>query len=320
MCYAHLTRAQRYQIEELLQQGCEVSCIARKLGVHRSTIYRELNRGTHSRHGYVAWYAQEAAERRARRSAANHPVKPAALWQRVRGYLRRDWSPEQIRGWMNRFGEPTASAPAIYAHIHADRTRGGTLHEHLRYARRRRKWGSGSHGLPSGRPSIRNRPHHVLKRQQPGHWEGDTFTGAHNRYHTLTLVERKSRFLVLRRPLHAYSEHIAQSTIRALRDRPARSITFDNGPQFALYERIAKALDCAIYFADPGRPYQRGTCENTIGLIRQYIPKGTSGHHLSRRRLQSIADKINHRPRKRLGFKTPAEVHLKILPPVALRA
>jgi len=320
MYYAHLTRSQRYQIEQLLQENCSVSCIARKLHVHRSTIYRELRRGGHSRQGYRGWYAQEAAERRARRSAANHPVKPAALWQRVRIYLRSDWSPEQIRGWLDRFGQPTVSAAAIYAHVRADRARGGTLHQHLRYGRRRRKWGSGAGGLPKGRPSIHQRPRYVAKRAQLGHWEGDTFTGSNSRHHTLTLVERKSRFVLLRHPRRAYSEYIARNAIRALRAMPLQSITFDNGTQFAQYSRIAKELACRVYFADPGRPHQRATCENTIGLIRQYIPKGSSGRYLSAHQIQSIADKLNHRPRKCLGFKTPAEVLLNAKPPVALRS
>ena len=131
MCYAHLTQAQRYQIESLLQAKSPVPCIARKLQVHRSTVYRELQRGG-SRSGYLAWQAQEAAERRARRSAANHPSKPPELWRRVRRYLRRDWSPQQIEGWLRRFALPLVSAPAIYAHIHGDRRNGGFLHEHLR--------------------------------------------------------------------------------------------------------------------------------------------------------------------------------------------
>jgi len=206
MCYAHLTQAQRYQIERLVQANCKVTCIARKLGVHRSTVYRELNRGARSRHGYVAWYAQEAAERRARRSAANHPSKPDELWRLIRRLIRLDWSPEQA----------------------------------------------------------------------------NTATG------------------VLRRV-------------------PFRSLTLDNGTEFANYRRIERALSCKVYFTDPQSPWQRGTCENTIGLVRQYIPKGSSGAHLTKPQIQRIEDKLNHRPRKCLGFKTPAEVLLNAKPPVALR-
>ena len=317
MCYAHLTQAQRYQIESLLQAKSPVPCIARKLQVHRSTVYRELQRGG-SRSGYLAWQAQEAAERRARRSAANHPSKPPELWRRVRRYLRRDWSPQQIEGWLRRFALPLVSAPAIYAHIHGDRRNGGFLHEHLRYHPRVRARGNAG-GLPRSRPSIRQRPRHVANRLEPGHWEGDTFVGADHRYHTLTLVERTSRFIIMRHPKEsATSEAIGKATIEALSGHTVRSITFDNGPQFAKYPQIATALGCSIFFADPYRPNQRGTCENTIGLVRQYIPKGSCGHRLTPEQLQRIADKLNHRPRRCLGFKTPYEVKFASTP-VALR-
>ena len=213
MYYAHLTRTQRYQIEQLTQLGCSVPCIVRKLGVHRSTIYRELNRGAHSRHGYVAWYAQQAAERRARRSAANHPTKPASLWRQVRKLLRLDWSPEQVRGWLLRFGRPAVSVPAIYAHVRADRPCHGLLIEHLRFGHKRTRWGHHTRGvmLPS-RPSIHSRPTQVDLRQQPGHWKCDTLTGSSRINKLLALVERKSRYLLLRRPARPWSRPIANST------------------------------------------------------------------------------------------------------------
>jgi IS30 family transposase len=319
MCYAHLTQAQRYQIEQLLQADCSVACMARKLGVHRSTIYRELNRGTQSRHGYITWYAQEAAERRARRSAANHPTKPAPLWRQVRRLLRLDWSPEQVRGALLRFGRAAVSVPAIYAHVRADRRRRGRLHEHLRFGHKRTRWGHHVRGaLSPSRPSIHSRPAQVELRQQAGHWEGDTLTGSSRAIKLLALVERKSRYLLLRRPAEHLAPAIARSAITALRALPARSVTFDNGPEFAEYQRIQKCR-CPVFFADPYKPWQRGTCENTIGLVRQYIPKGSSGRHLSHQQLQAIANKLNHRPRKCLGFKTPAEVFLQAQPPVALR-
>ncbi len=320
MFYAHLTQTQRYQIEQWMQLECPVPCIARKLGVHRSTIYRELKRGAHSRHGYVAWYAQQAAERRARRSAANHPTKPASLWQQVRKLLRRDWSPEQVRGWLLRFGQPAVSVPAIYAHVRADRRRRGRLYEHLRFGHKRTGWGHHSRGtLPPSRPSIHSRPAHVALRQQAGHWEGDTLTGSSRFIKLLALLERKSRYLLLRRPATYWARAIAHSAITALRPLRARSITFDNGAEFADYLRIRKSLRCPVFFADPYKPWQRGTCENTIGLVRQYIPKGSSGRHLSLQQLNTIANKLNNRPRKCLAFKTPAEVLLHAQTPVALR-
>ena len=321
MCYAHLTRSQRYQIEELLQAKCSVSCIARKLGVHRSTIYREIKRGTGSPREYVAQYAHEAAERRARRSAANHRTKPARLWRVIRHLIRRDWSPEQARGYLDRFEQPLASVPAIYAHVHTERAHGGQLYEHLRFGHKRNPWGQHPRGLQSrSGSSIHDRPAHVQLRQAPGHWEGDTLMGSNRIHRTLALVERKSRYVLLRRPAHPLAQDIATSIIAALRPLPAYSITFDNGQEFADYQRIQDRLQCPVFFADPYKPWQRGTCENTIGLVRQYIPKGSSGRHLSPSQIQRIADKLNQRPRKCLGFKTPAEVFLQAQPPVALRS
>ena len=320
MCYAHLTQTQRYQIEQLLQANCSVSCIARKLGVHRSTIYRELNRGARSRHGYVAWYAQETAERRARRSAANHRTKPDSLWRLIGRLIRLDWSPEQAQGYLDRFDHPLASVPAIYAHVRGEQGRGGGLYEHLRFGHKRNRWGHHPKGLQSrSRSSIHDRPAHVQLRQEAGHWEGDTLIGSSRLHRLLALVERKSRYLLLRRPAHPLAQDIAHSAIAALRPLPTYSITFDNGSEFADYQRIQDRLKCPVFFADPYKPWQRGTCENTIGLVRQYIPKGSSARHLSHNKIQRIADKLNHRPRKCLGFKTPAEVFLCAQPPVALR-
>ena len=315
MYYAHLTRKQRYQIESLLEQGISVDVIARKVGFHRSTIYREIARGTRAHSRYRACEAQEAALRRIRRSAANHPTKPAFLWRRVHSLLRRDWSPEQVRGWLLRRGEPAASAPAIYAYV---RRAGGDLGEHLRYGRRRVPWGRYSAGgLPSDRLSIRQRPKEAASRRTAGHWEGDTLMGRRSSTHRLVaLTERASRYLVLRRPA---PRNLMGTVIRGLKDLPTKTLTFDNGAEFSKFERVTQALGINVYFADPGRPGQRGTCENTIGLVRQYVPKGTSGSHLSPKQIQRIADKLNHRPRKCLGFRTPYEV-LFNKPPVALRS
>ena len=315
MYYAHLTQKKRYQIESLLAQGVGVGLIARKLGVHRSTIYREIGRSADSKDGYRACDAQEAALRRARRSAANHPTKPAALWGQITELLQRDWSPEQVRGWMIRSGLPTASAPAIYAYV---RRSGEELREHLRYGRRRTPWGLRVGGSISGdRPSIRHRPKEAALRRDPGHWEGDTLMGRRTSPHRLlALTERASRYLVLRRPDRA---NLMRTVIQSLRPMPLKSLTFDNGSEFSKYQRVTLALGINVYFADPGRPGQRGTCENTIGLIRQYVPKGTSGLHLSGQKIRAIADKLNNRPRRCLGFRTPSEV-LFNKPPVALRS
>jgi len=321
MCYAHLTRRQRYQIQELIQTGTAIGLIARKLNKHRSTVYRELRRGAHSWHGYCAPHAQLAAERRARRSAANHPTKPAGLWERVARLLQRDWAPEQIRGRALRLGQPAVSVPAIYAWI---RRAARHLVRHLRYAWRRdrrlndaRSWQARS----AQRPSIHQRPAEVLERSVRGHWEGDTMRGSKCTNHQLlTLVERRSRYLVLgclsqRLPA---SQAVTQRVVQSLAPLPALSITFDNGSEFADYPNIVQRLRCPVFFADAHSPNQRATCENTIGLVRQYIPKGADMSRVSSHHAQRIAQRMNHRPRKCLDYLTPYEV-LFNKPPVALR-
>ena len=316
MCYAHLTQKKRYQIESLLEHGFSVTAIARKLGVHRSTIYREIERGSGSQCRYRAWYAQEAALRRARRSAANHRTKPPSLWREVRKHLRRQWSPEQIQGRFVLTDQSTASVPAIYAYVRRSKSQ---LREHLRYGKRRIPWGlyAGGAALPRDRVSIRKRPKEAISRRHPGHWEGDTLMGRRgDPRKLLALTERSSRYLVLRRPEQF---DLMRSVIDGLKRFPVKTMTFDNGSEFAEYARLTRALGTPVYFADPGRPGQRGTCENTIGLVRQYVPKGTIGAHLSDKQIQRIADKLNHRPRKCLGFRTPYEV-LFNKPPVALRS
>jgi len=313
MSYVHLTQAKRYQIEVLIKTGIAPAVIAEQLGVHPSTICRELKRGKDHHGRYEGEYAQRAALRRRRRSAANARQVPAKVWQWTARFIRWDWSPEQVWGWARRFDLPRASVPAIYAWIHRLRRQGSQLYKHLRYlGRNPRRYRCGPAAWLADRGlSIRNRAPEARLRQQPGHWEGDTFIGSRGSVHRLlTLVERASRYLVIRRPklYSGLSDSVAYSTIHALRCLPTQSITFDNGIEFASHRRIARSLGCPVYFADPGRPDQRGTCENTIGLVRQYIPKGTSGAHLSLGQIQRIAHRINDRPRKCLGFRTPNEV------------
>jgi len=323
MHYAHLTQAERYQIEAGIQAGLKASQIARRLGRDRSTIWREINRGGSQRRGYSSQSAQLAAERRARRSAANARTIAPSVRRQIAGLIRRDWSPDQARGYLVRFKHPAASVPTVYAQIRRNKDQGGVLYEHLRYGKRPVLWGRRSSGaLPPGRPSIRQRPAEVEQRSLIGDWEGDTLIGSStNPHHLLSLVERSSRFVRLRRPEGGpkLSDRIARTVVNALQSLPARSITFDNGSEFAAFARIAKRLGCQIWFADTHSPWQRATCENTIGLVRQYIPKGTSGHHLTNKQIQAIEDKLNQRPRKCLGYKTSAEVLLGADPPVALR-
>ena len=324
MDYTHLTFEQRYHIELGWRKDLARDVIARRIGVNRSTVYRELGRGKDPNGDYCAARADELARARANSSAANHPVKSAALWHWVSGCLRQESSPDQVVGRLAQVcPSASVSVPAIYAFVHRDERAGGELHTYLRHARKRCL---GRHhpgtGMPSNRPSIRHRPKHIQSRQQPGHWEADTMLG--NRSHparVLATVERTSRYTQLGLlPQGGKALHTARALRRILTSHEVRSITFDNGSEFAYYERACEALGAKPYFAEPARPGQRGTCENTIGLIRQYLPKYQSLARLTTDKLNWIQNRLNHRPRKCLGYLTPHEVLFDLKPtPVALR-
>ena len=316
--YAHLTWKQRYQIEQWLEAGETVSFIASELKIHRSTVYREKWRGRNRGGEYEARLAYLRALRCAQRSARNCRTKPATLWRTVCAHLRRDWSPEQISGRLKRLGRPSVSATAIYTFIR--RSRGRNLKAHLRHIPRRKHVDGHKRGggLPADRPSIHTRPGSVQLRRSLGHWEGDSMFAKPRNHRLSTLVERASRYVLIGHPTPAWAPVYAKVIVKALRPLPCRSITFDNGSEFAAYESIASSLKCGIYFADPGNPGQRGTGENTNGLIRQYIQRSTNLQAVSARQLRRIESKLNHRPRKCLGYLTPHEV-LFNKTPVALR-
>ena len=214
----------------------------------------------------------------------------------------------------------------IYRYIAADRARGGQLWQNLRRANlRRRRYHKGrrKRDLIRFRVGIEHRPDHVDNRQELGHWEGDTIVGHGRQGSALTLVERTSRYLRIGR----LSNRAARPTAEIMRNRlhqisaRVHSITLDNGPEFALHQRVARALSADIYFADPYRPWQRGSNENTNGLIRQYLPKKRRLDNLTDQEVTRIEKRLNHRPRKCLDYLTPYEVfnNTRIPLTVALR-
>ena len=212
--------------------------------------------------------------------------------------------------------------PAIYAFVRRDERAGGELHSRLRYSHKRALSRRGcSGGMPKNRPSIRHRPKHIKLRQEPGHWEADTVLGNHSHpRRVLTVVERTSRYTRLALLPDGTALPTSAALKRILSAHPVRSITFDNGVEFAYYASACAALGAAAYFADPSRPWQRGTNENTNGLIRQYLPKYKSMAKVTINQLRAIEHELNHRPRRCLKYLTPHEVHFGLRPtPVALR-
>jgi IS30 family transposase len=315
MSYHQITSAERYTLGVLRRQGLAPAAIARALGRHRSTIGREVRRNrAHSDGTYrpqvADWYARG---RRAR--SRRHRRFSGADWARVRAGVREDWSPEQVAGRAQRQGTLAISHETIYRYIWADKAAGGTLSTHLRGAckQRRKRYGRyDSRGRLAGKRPITARPAVGAARTQVGHWEADTMLGAGQAGPcVLSLVERRTGYLVLGQ-LGARTTRAVNRRARHLRRRearPVRTITVDNGTEFHAYAALEQATGTRFYFATPHHAWERGTNENTNGLIRQYLPKRQSMAHLTQHACDRIATKLNRRPRKRLGYRTPEECY-----------
>jgi IS30 family transposase len=315
MLYRQITAAERYTLGLLRQRGLNSAAIARILGRHRSTIGREVRRNGTPRDGcyrpqLADWYARG---RRSRSRRNRHFT--AADWAQVQELLREDWSPDQVAGWLRRFRVLAISHETIYRYIWADKAAGGTLHQHLRGARKQRRKRYGrydSRGRLAGKRMITDRPAVVNTRRELGHWEADTMLGASQAGPcVLSLVERKSGYLLLgqlRQRISAAVNHRAQQLIAA-QPHPVRTITVDNGTEFHEYAKLERATGTRFYFATPHHAWERGTNENTNGLIRQYLPKRQSMAYLTQHECNRIATKLNRRPRKRLNYRTPEECY-----------
>lgn len=309
MNYRHLTQAQRYQIQGLLRAGFPNRTIAIQVGCHPSTISRERRRNA-TQGGYQAATAQRQARDR-RQAASSVPRIDPMTWREIERALREDWSPEEIAGRRRQQRRRRVSHERIYQHIAADRIAGGTLWRHLRQRKRRYR-----HRCVPGRfaqaRSIHERPTHVEQRLQSGHWESDTMVGSTGSAALVTSVERKSRFVRLRRVASRQARPVACALLAKLAPLAdlVRSLTFDRGSEFAEYALIESALGAKTYFADPYCAWQRGSNENTNGLIRQYIPRSRDMATLTDAEVDRIERKLNNRPRKTLGFRTPSEVLL----------
>ena len=314
--YKHLSREERYQIYSLRLAKQTISEIARLLGRHRSTISRELGRGRGLR-GYRAEQACSKASERAKKSRNARRVD-AKVWADVSFYLGLQWSPEQIASKLE------VSHESVYLHVYANKAAGGQLHKNLRSQKPRRKRhlsGRDRRGqIPNRRP-ISERPEHIEQRRQVGHWEGDTVIGAAHKQAIVTLVERKSGFAVLAKVSTKTTDLVRRAIEIKLKPLCSRvkTLTVDNGKEFADHQAVDQALGIQTFFADPYCSWQRGSNENFNGLLRQYIPKKRRMETVSEEELTMIENRLNHRPRKRLGFKTPHEVFYASLNRVAPR-
>ena len=313
-----LTLTEREEISRGLARGCSLRGISARLGRAPSTISREVRR-----HGGRARYRASLADartwRRARRPKRCRLATSATLRALVAGKLAADWSPQQIAGWLKRtfpdHPHMQVSHETIYVSLFVQ-SRGvlkKALIAHLRRRRRMRRSKRAGPGQQGGgiidAVSIRERPAEVEDRAVPGHWEGDMLSGARNS-HIATLVERQSRFVLLVRLPGKDTASVVEALSRAVRALPdglMASLTWDRGSELAAHKRFTIATQVQVYFCDPQSPWQRGTNENTNGLLRQYFPRGTDLSHYTQRDLDAVAQRLNSRPRKTLGYVTPAD-------------
>lgn len=303
MGYKQLTYEQRYLIFTVLKMGFSQSRIAELVGVHKSTISRELKRNTGKR-GYRYKQAQRKAQQR--QNKARKRISQAE-WQIIDEKLKTDWSPEQVSHWVKRCHGIQVSHEWIYTHIWDDKKSGGKLYKHLRHPKKyRRHPGKGdTRGIIPNRKSIEERPDAVDKRERIGDWEADTIIGRGHQGAVVTLVERKSRFLRMGLVKRRTKDSVKEMIVRLMSGLPVHTITFDNGKEFAAHEEIAEALNAKTYFAHPYASWERGTNENTNGLIRQYIPKGSNIMKLTKVDILFIENRLNARPRKCIDFNQP---------------
>ena len=316
MNYKHLSQVERYQIYALMNAGHGQTQIAKLLDRHKSTISRELSRNR----GLKGYRPKQACELTAQRCEQSRNAATVPTWviEQAQYLLSVQWSPEQIAAKL------PVSHETLYQRVYADKARGGKLWQNLRCQKQKRKrYASGRDRrgqIPHRRP-LSERPAHIEARKQVGHWECDTVIGANHKGAIVTMVERKSGYAVIAKVTHKTSELVSQAIIEGLGPYAPRvkTLTYDNGKEFASHTQIDQALQSTGYFARPYTSWERGTNENFNGLLRQYVSKKRSMATVTEEEITMIENRLNNRPRKRLGFKTPAEVFHQSLKRVALR-
>ena len=314
-----LTLAEREEISRAVVAGHSMRSIAAQLGRAPSTISREIKRNG-GQEGYRASRADQAAWDRGRRPKTGKLAANRVLARLVAGKLRLQWSPEQVAGWLKRtYPDDTSrqvSPETIYRSLFIQ-ARGALKKELVAHLRRRRVMRrsrhhtqkTDDHGRITNTVSISERPANVEDRAVPGHWEGDLLFGSKNSQ-IATLVERQTRYVMLVKVAGKDTETVIDALIknaRKLPDQLYQSLTWDRGKEMADHKRFTLATDIKVYFCDPQNPWQRGSNENTNGLLRQYFPKGTDLSGYSQAKLNAVARRLNERPRKTLNFETPAE-------------
>lgn len=315
MNYQHLSQEERYTITALLKTGLSYSAVARQIGRSKSTISRELARNRRPTGFYAASVAHSYATARKKRARRGTQFTQEQ-WRIVLFLIKLDFSPEQVSNIVRMFCDFTISHETIYLYLLYDKRKGGTLYKHLRNVpkKRRKRYNSyDSRGRLAGKRMIQDRPVEIDYRIGIGHWEGDTVIGRDRHHCIVTLVERKTGFVIIKKCKARTVEEVNKACIAAIREhgKSFKTITFDNGTEFHGYKTLEELFPVTCYFATPYHSWERGTNENTNGLIRQYLPKKCCMKNLTQAQCDRIAYKLNIRPRKRLGFKTPYEVYYR---------
>jgi len=308
MKYNQLTSEERYAISSYRKTGLTVSQIAEEMNRHRSTIYREVKR--HLRQGAYrpSWAVTRALVKRSKaRRGFQYSKQDMEIVERL---VQEKWSPEQISGSLNLGGLMSISHETIYKYIWWDKCNGGILHKYLRqYSKKRRKRYRtyDSRGLLAGKRHISERPAVVEERSRIGDWEIDTVMGSGDKHCIVTLVERRTGYTLIGKLKNRTKEELNQAVVKMIKSHREKvfTITADNGTEFHGYSDVEKATSVAFYFATAYHSWERGTNENTNGLIRQYLPKRKSMAKLTQNDCNQIAYDLNTRPRKRLHFNTP---------------
>lgn len=308
MKYKQLTPEERYTISSYRKTGLSVSLIAQEMDRHRSTIYREVKR--HLRQGAYrpSWAVTRALTKRSKaRRGFQYSYEELQMVERL---LWCKWSPEQISGSLKQSGSMSISHETIYKYIWWDKSKGGKLYKYLRQSskkRRKRYRAYDSRGLLAGKRHISERPDIIEKRSRIGDWEIDTVMGSGDKHCIVTLVERKTGYTLIGKLNNRTKEELNRVAIKMIMDHKKKmfTITADNGTEFHGYSDVEKATAVAFYFATAYHSWERGTNENTNGLIRQYLPKRKSMAKLTQKECNKIAYELNTRPRKRLHYYTP---------------
>ena len=323
-----LTLAEREEISRAVVAGHSIRSIAAQLGRGPSTISRELKRNG-GQECYRASQADQSAWDRGRRPKTGKLAQNRALARIVAGKLQLQWSPEQVAGWLKRTYPDDTSRQVSHETIYRSlfiQARGALKKElvaHLRRSRvmrrsRHHTMKTDKHGRITDTVSISERPASVEDRAVPGHWEGDLLFGSKNSQ-IATLVERNTRYAMLVKVTGKDTETVINALIKNARKLPEelyKSLTWDRGKEMAEHKRFTLATDIKVYFCDPQNPWQRGSNENTNGLLRQYFPKGTDLSGYSQAKLNAVARRLNERPRKTLNYETPAERFHQTVAPI----